>query len=159
LRIGVSTAKGLCFGYGIPLIAIDTLQVMTVLAMEKIKKSDEKTLFCPMIDARRMEVYCAMYQDNGTIFREVAAEIIDENSFVDLLKEYKIYFFGNGVEKCKSVITQPNAYFLENISPLAEKMTALAEQKFLKKEFVDTAYFEPLYLKEFQATVPKKKFM
>ncbi|MDR2853832.1 MAG: tRNA (adenosine(37)-N6)-threonylcarbamoyltransferase complex dimerization subunit type 1 TsaB [Prevotellaceae bacterium] len=156
LRIGVSTAKGLCFGYEVPLIAIDTLQVMTVAAMEELQLTDAQTLFCPMIDARRMEVYCAMYQADGTIFNAVSAEIITENSFADLLETHKIYFFGNGAEKCKAVLTHHNAHFLDNIRPLATNMVALANQKFAAQNFADTAYFEPFYLKEFQATTPKK---
>ncbi|GHV44232.1 tRNA (adenosine(37)-N6)-threonylcarbamoyltransferase complex dimerization subunit type 1 TsaB [Bacteroidia bacterium] len=158
LRIGVATAKGLCFGFNIPLIAIDTLQIMTVPALQKVKTLDEKILFCPMIDARRMEVYDALYQHNGTIFRNTKAEIITENSFEDVLKVKKIYFFGNGAEKCKNIFTHPNACFLENINPLAENMCALACDSFFNRKFVDTAYFEPFYLKEFQATKAKNIF-
>jgi tRNA threonylcarbamoyladenosine biosynthesis protein TsaB len=157
LRIGVSTAKSLCFGYNIPLIAVDTLQVMVIQAIKKVEKSDENALFCAMIDARRMEVYHALYQEDGAIFSAAQATIIDENSFADLLKVTKMHFFGNGADKCKAVLTHPNAHFLENIAPLAENMLTLANQKFMAKDFVDTAYFEPFYLKEFQATVPKNK--
>lgn len=156
LRIGVSTAKGLCFGYGIPLIAVDTLRIMSIPAIKKVNNAPENALFCPMIDARRMEVYDALFQKDGTMVQEVKADIIDENSFADLLQSHTVYFLGNGAEKCKSVLTHPNAHFIENIYPLAENMIELANKAFESNKFVDTAYYEPFYLKEFQATTPKK---
>lgn len=157
LRIGVSTAKGLCYGYDIPLIAVDTLKIISKNALTGITEKKD-VLLCPMIDARRMEVYTALYNTDLEVIRPVSAEIISENSFAEILEEKTIYFFGNGSGKCKSIITHPNARFLDNAVPLAENMMQLAEHKFSQKEFVDTAYFEPFYLKEFQATTPKKMF-
>ena len=155
LRIGVSTAKGLCYGYEIPLIAVSTLEVLTAEALKQA--TDKKdALFCPMIDARRMEVYAAFYNENGMIKSEISADIITSDSYTELLNNQLVYFFGNGAEKCKSTLTHSNARFIDNIVPLAENMIAFAEKSFVEKNFVDTAYFEPFYLKEFQATTPKK---
>lgn len=154
LRIGVSTAKGLCFGLDIPLIAVSTLEVLTTSALSNANISNN-ALFCPMIDARRMEVYDALYNANGEIIREIRADIIDDNSFKEYLLNNSIYFFGNGAEKCKSTLTHSNAHFINNLNPLAENMIPLAEKAFLKKEFVDVAYFEPFYLKEFYTTAKK----
>lgn len=155
LRIGVSTAKGLCYGYDIPLIEVSTLKVLTLEALKKVDNS-QNVLFCPMIDARRMEVYSAFYNNKLEIKSEIAAVIIEPNSYLEALEYQPIYFFGNGSEKCKSTITHPNAHFLENMVPLAENMISLAEQAFVDNNFVDTAYFEPFYLKEFYTTAPKK---
>ncbi|MDR2823895.1 MAG: tRNA (adenosine(37)-N6)-threonylcarbamoyltransferase complex dimerization subunit type 1 TsaB [Prevotellaceae bacterium] len=155
LRIGVSTAKGLCFGFEIPLLNVDTLQVMFEAARRQIAEIDEYALFCPMIDARRMEVYDAIYQADGTVFRPTVAEVITENSFAEILRDKTVHFFGNGAEKCKSLLQNPNSQFIDNIVPLAENMCELSLKKFLDKNFADTAYFEPLYLKEFMATKAK----
>lgn len=155
LRIGVSTAKGLCYGFEIPLIAVSTLEVLTAQALKLVDNKDN-VLFCPMIDARRMEVYAAFYNGNGEIKREIAADIIDENSYTEFLKHQPVYFFGNGAEKCKTTLTHPNALFLDNLIPLAENMIGFAEKAFMENNFVDVAYFEPFYLKEFQTTTPKK---
>ncbi len=156
LRIGVSTAKGLCYGFGIPLIAINTLELMTFAAQKTVQNAP--ALFCPMIDARRMEVYAAFYNNDLSTKREILADIIDENSYADILESQTVYFFGNGAEKCKTTLTHRNALFLDNIHPLAENMLPFAEKAFMAKQFVDVAYFEPFYLKEFQATIPKKLF-
>lgn len=155
LRIGVSTAKGLCYGYDIPLIAVDTLAVMTCEAAKRL--TDNSVLYCPMIDARRMEVYTAFYGAEAVKQTETSAEIITESSFADTLAAHRICFFGNGADKCKAVITHPNAQFLDDIVPLAQNMIGLAKAAFLRRDFVDVAYFEPFYLKEFQATVPRPK--
>lgn len=155
LRIGVSTAKGLCFGFGIPLIAVDTLRIICEDALTKFAIEKDAVL-CPMIDARRMEVYTALYNSDLEEIKQVSAEIINEDSFLDILESKKMYFFGNGADKCKSVITHPNALFISDVEPLAKNMMRQAEQKFSAGEFADTAYFEPFYLKEFQATTPKK---
>lgn len=157
LRIGVSTAKGMCYGLDIPLIAVSTLEVLAVPAIRMTKK-EENALYCPMIDARRMEVYDAVYQYDKTLVRDIQADIITSESFSDLLEKQPVYFFGNGAEKCKPLLTHSNARFLDGIVPLAENMIELALKSFDKKQFVDTAYFEPFYLKEFQTTVPKKTF-
>lgn len=157
LRIGVSTAKGLCYGLEIPLIAVDTLEIITEAALETVNESTNKSLFCPMIDARRMEVYACIFNSVLKKQTETEAKIIDENSFSEELKNTKIYFFGNGAAKCKDVIYSENAIFWDNIHPHAKHMIRIAEKAFLNKNFVDLAYFEPFYLKEFQTTTPKKQ--
>jgi tRNA threonylcarbamoyladenosine biosynthesis protein TsaB len=155
LRIGVSTAKGLCYGYGIPMIAVSTLEVLTVQALQ-LAKDAENALFCPMIDARRMEVYAAFYNAKGEIKREISADIIDSDSYFEILENQPVYFFGNGAEKCKTTLTHSNSRFIDNLVPLAENMISFAECAFAENNFVDVAYFEPFYLKEFQTTTPKK---
>jgi len=154
LRIGISTAKGLCYGLDIPLIAISTLEVLTANALQ-ITEIAANSLFCPMIDARRMEVYAAIYNQEGIIQREISADIIDENSYSEILENHSVYFFGNGAEKCKATLTHPNARFIDGMYPLAENMIVLAEKAYTEKKFVDVAYFEPFYLKEFYTTAPK----
>jgi tRNA threonylcarbamoyladenosine biosynthesis protein TsaB len=154
LRIGVSTAKGLCYGLDVPLIEVSTLEVLAVEALKQFQ-SAENTLFCPMIDARRMEVYAAFYNKKGEQKREISADIITSDSYTELLKDHVVYFFGNGAEKCKTTITHSNAHFIDNLVPLAENMISLAEKQFEAKQFADTAYFEPFYLKEFQTTTPR----
>jgi len=154
LRIGVSTAKGLCYGYGIPLISVSTLEVITVQALNRIQEK-ENALFCPMIDARRMEVYAAFYNEKGIIQRDIAADIITSDSYAEILDAQPVYFFGNGAEKCKTTLIHPNARFIEDLVPLAENMIPFAEKAIREKQFVDTAYFEPFYLKEFFTTAPK----
>ena len=161
LRIGVSTAKGLCFGANIPLLAVSTLQAMTKSLQEDGKGLDalnerEKAYFCPMIDARRMEVYTAFYNNSNELKREISADIIDENSFSEELKTREIVFFGDGSGKCKDVIKSENALFLDDLTPSASGMVELAELKFNNEDFEDVAYFEPFYLKDFVATTPKK---
>ena len=157
IRIGTATAKGLCFGYDVPLIAIDTLQIIATSALSKIENLQPTDLLCPMIDARRMEVYDEIFSTNLSSVEAVKADIIDENSFSGQLDKHKIFFFGDGSEKCKTVITHPNAVFVEKVFPEAQFMIALAEAKYAAQKFEDIAYFDPLYLKEFQATTPKKK--
>ncbi len=156
LRIGVSTAKGLCYGLDIPLIAVSTLEVLASEAI-KTRKDSDNVLFCPMIDARRMEVYAAFYDTNLNLRREISADIIDDESYAKILTDERVFFFGNGSEKCKSILTHSNAHFIENIVPLASNMIPLAVKSFIDKKFVDTAYFEPFYLKEFQTTTAKNK--
>jgi tRNA threonylcarbamoyladenosine biosynthesis protein TsaB len=155
LRIGVSTAKGLCYGFDIPLIAVSTLEVLTAQALKTIKNA-ENALFCPMIDARRMEVYAAFYNGKGEIKREISADIITSDSYTEILANQQVYFFGNGAEKCKTTLTHSNAHFIDNLVPLAENMIPFAERAFIGNQFVDVAYFEPFYLKEFQTTAPKR---
>jgi tRNA threonylcarbamoyladenosine biosynthesis protein TsaB len=155
LRIGVSTAKGLCYGLDIPLISISTLEVLTAQAL-KIESVERTALFCPMIDARRMEVYAALYNSKGEIQREIAPDIIDETSYSNFLEKQTVYFFGNGADKCKTTLSHPSAKFIDNLIPLAENMISFSNPKYEQKEFVDLAYFEPFYLKEFQTTTPKQ---
>lgn len=149
LRVGVSTAKGLCFGWSIPLIAIDTLLVM---AVEASKMNENNALLCPMIDARRMEVYTALY-DAGLNERNAnTAKLIDENSFSEELSKSEIMFFGNGAEKCKALIQHSNACFIENVHPLAKNMILHGVEAYRNQQFVDLAYYEPNYVKEFYTT-------
>lgn len=155
LRIGVSMAKGICYGRNIPLIAIPTPEVMTVPVL-LFQDLPEDALLCPMIDARRMEVYAAIYDRALKVKREISADMIDENSYSEFLAEHPVYFFGNGAAKCREKITHPNAHFIENIHPLAKWMFPLAERAMAEKDFKDVAYFEPFYLKEFVASTPKK---
>ncbi len=156
LRIGVSVAKGLCYGLDIPLIAVNSLEILGVSAAEN---SSEKMLFCPMIDARRMEVYTALYNHKGEEIEPVSAEIIDPAFHASYLASNKILFFGNGAEKCKTQINHPNAVFGEPQKTSAQFMQKLTEEKYNKKEFEDVAYFEPFYLKNFVATIPKNKIL
>ena len=154
LRIGASTAKGICYGLNIPLIPIDTLQILCAAAQAKLNKLKEDALLCPMIDARRMEVYTALYQSN-TLLRlgDIEAKIIDRDAFMEPLAQQDIYFFGNGSAKCSEVITSENAHFIEDIVPCACYIGHLAEQK-AKEQLLDVkqvAYYEPFYLKEFVA--------
>ena len=158
LRIGVSTAKGMCYALDIPLIAVNTLQSLAIGALQDYHLDDGlPVLFCPMIDARRMEVYCALFDKNNHEVRETKAEIIEPDSFQTYLESNKVIFFGDGAHKCKDVIQHPNAVFLENIFPSAANMVVIALGKFKNQEFEDVAYFEPFYLKDFVAGVPKVK--
>lgn len=152
LRIGVSSAKGLCYALGVPLIAVDTLQTIVV---EAIKRVGDDMLYFPMIDARRMEVYTALFDGNAKRLTEVEAKIIDENSFRELLEEGRVVFCGNGADKCRQVIRHPNAVFLDDIHPLSINMLPAAADKLKSGTVEDTAYFEPFYLKEFVGTKPK----
>lgn len=153
LRIGVSTAKGLCYSLDKPLIALNTLKSMAEGILSSHKKMiTPSSLLCPMIDARRMEVYCAVYNATGKEIKATAAEIIDENSFADLLKDHQLVFFGDGAAKCKSTFADNvNAIFIDDIYPSAKDMITAAEEAFTQKMFEDVAYFEPFYLKDFVA--------
>lgn len=155
LRIGVSMAKGICYGRNLPLIGIPTPEVMCVPLLLDEELSED-VLLCPMIDARRMEVYAALYDRALHPVREIEAVIIDESSYEDYLNRGPVYFFGNGAAKCKEKILHPNARFVEDIHPLAKWMFPLAEKAFARGDFKDVAYFEPFYLKEFVASKPKK---
>jgi len=156
LRIGVSTAKGLCYGLDIPLISVGTLDIMTVAALNSI--NEKEALLCPMLDARRMEVYAAVFNTGLEMVRPIAADIVDNNTYKEILDQNSVYFFGNGMNKCKPVLQQhAHAHFIDEIIPLAENMIPLALKAYQQKQFVDTAYFEPFYLKEFHTTESKKK--
>ena len=156
LRIGVSVAKGLCYGWSKPLIAVDTIKAQGAFFIRKNPEHADN-LLCPLFDARRMEVYTALYKSDLSEILPVQAMIIDENSFEFFLKENKIAFFGTGAEKCKEIIKHPNAFFVNDISPSSSGVAVLAEDMFIKKEFADVAYFEPYYLKEFIAGKPSRK--
>ena len=155
LRIGVSMAKGICYGRNLPLIAIPTLEVMSVPVLLQQDLPDD-ALLCPMIDARRMEVYAAIYDRALNMKRPIAADIVGESSYLEYLDSQPVYFFGNGAAKCREKITHPNAHFIEGVCPLARWMFPLAEKALASKDFKDVAYFEPFYLKEFIASTPKK---
>lgn len=156
LRIGVSEAKGLSYGLNIPLIAIPTPKIM---ASMKREAAEENTLLCPMIDARRMEVYATFFDRSLNVIRATSADIVTADSYTDLLEKHSVLFFGNGAEKCKKTITHPNARFLSDVHSLASGMLSLAEKAFAEGNFENVAYFEPFYLKEFVATVPKNKIL
>ena len=161
LRIGVSTVKGLCFTLEKPLIAVNTLQAMarSVYDLRTTNRSEIVNLLCPMLDARRMEVYCAIYHsDTMEVFEPTQAKVIDETSFSDLLQHNKIIFFGDGAEKCRAILNKnPNAVFLhEVINPSAKSIGILATRAFENNVFENVADFEPYYLKEFMTTTPKK---
>lgn len=157
LRIGVSMAKGVCYGRNLKLISLPTLQIMTVpVLLCHADELPEDALLCPMIDARRMEVYTALYDRALKPVMEVQPMVIDCKSFEDTLAQHPVYFFGNGSNKCKDVISHPNAHFIDGITPLAKWMSPLAEKKHANEDFEDVAYFEPFYLKEFVALKSKK---
>jgi tRNA threonylcarbamoyladenosine biosynthesis protein TsaB len=159
LRIGVSTAKGICFALDKPLLAVDTLQSMAKGFIEAHKNEiTEYDLLCPMIDARRMEVYTALFDAGGNMIQPTEAKIIDEDSFSDLLIEHRIWFFGDGAQKCKSSFSnKSNVLIVEDFNPSAAHLSELAEMCFQSGDAEDLAYFEPFYLKEFIAGLPKVK--
>lgn len=156
LRIGVSMAKGICYGRELKLIAIPTLEVLCVPVLLYHEELPEDALLCPMIDARRMEVYAAIYDRALRTVRPIGADIVDENSYLEYLEQHPVYFFGDGASKCREKITHPNAHFLPDIVPLAKYMGPLAEKAVANGRYEDVAYFEPFYLKEFVASKPKK---
>ncbi len=150
LRIGVSAAKGLCFAFDKPLISINTLESLSHSV------SIKKGFVIPMLDARRMEVYSAIYDKNHQQIREIKAEVIDENSFIDVLEKNKVCFLGDGANKCKEIITHKNAVFVDDKFPSANEMAKLSYDKYKKNDIEDVAYFEPFYLKDF-IVIPEKK--
>lgn len=156
LRVGVSMAKGVCYGQNLKLISVPTLELLSVPVLLIHDDLPEDALICPMLDARRMEVFTALYTRALRPVVDVQAMVIDENSFKEHLDKHPIYFFGNGAEKCKAVINHPNAHWFDGIELNAKYMAPLAEKKFLRGEYEDVAYFEPNYLKEFVAIKAKK---
>ena len=150
LRIGVSAAKGLCFSLDLPLISCDTLKCLAL--------SSEATegFIVPLLDARRMEVYSAVFSEGNDAVRNIQAEIIDENSFQEYLDQGLVTFLGDGAAKCKDIITHSNATFEDGKFPSSSKMAKLSFEKFVNKDFEDVAYFEPFYLKDFVVTTKKK---
>ena len=156
LRIGTSTAKGLCYALDIPLISVPTLQAMAY-GLSKESNYSNDTLYCPMIDARRMEVYSAFFNSKNEFVRETQADIIDETSYLDYLSDSKIVFFGDGSAKCKEIFSSnSNALFIDDFHPSAQYLSFIAMVKFNAQQLEDTAYFEPYYLKDFVAGKPKK---
>lgn len=156
LRIGVSEAKGVAYGRDAKLLSLPTLKLLTVPILLGHEELPEDALLCPMIDARRMEVYCALYDRALNEVVQTQALVIDSDSFKDYLDKQPIYFMGNGADKCVETIQHPNAHFIKNIVPRAKNMIPLAEMAMAKEQFEDVAYFEPFYLKEFVATKSKK---
>ncbi|MFL1010778.1 tRNA (adenosine(37)-N6)-threonylcarbamoyltransferase complex dimerization subunit type 1 TsaB [Flavisericum labens] len=150
LRIGVSAAKGLCFALDKPLISVPTLEALA----HKVNQKDG--IIVPMLDARRMEVYSAIFDSNYYEIRETQAQILDENAFAEYLQRGKVYFVGNGVEKTKLLLNHDNAVFVENELPSANEMSRIAYSKYQKNNMEDVAYFEPYYLKDFVALKSKK---
>jgi len=164
LRIGVAAAKGLCFALNLPLIAVDTLHSLAIqcidthfATMQHNSNPATPILFCPMIDARRMEVYCCLYDQHGKPMGSVEAKIIHSESFDDVLQNHQIVFFGNGAAKSATVIQHPHALFLDGVAASVRGMSLSAAEKFHSKEFEDIAYFEPFYLKDFVAAAPRVK--
>ena len=159
LRIGVSTAKGICYAADLPLMAIDTLEAMAYGMKAKLgSQIGENDLLIPMIDARRMEVYAAVFDAQLNKINDTAALVIDENSFEDLRKDHHLWLFGDGAQKLKKVFeNQPNISIVEGFRPSAAYMLPLAEKALRNHDFVDVAYFEPFYLKDFIAGKPHVK--
>ena len=155
LRIGVSMAKGVCYARSLKLVAVPTLQLMCVPVLLREAVADDSALLCPMIDARRMEVYAALYDRSLRTVRETGADIVDGLTYKQWLDERPVYFFGNGARKCMEAINHPNAHFIEGIRPLAKWMMPLAERRWLNSQFEDVAYFVPFYLKDFVAKMPR----
>ena len=155
LRIGVSLAKGVCYGRALPLIAVPTLKVLCVPVLLGKEELPEDALLVPMIDARRMEVYSAVYDRALKEVRPIQADVVTAETYQEYLNRGPVYFFGNGAQKCQAVIQHPNARFIVGIHPLAKNMFPLAERSMHLQEFQDVAYFEPFYLKEFVAIKSK----
>ena len=155
LRIGVSMAKGICYGRNLKLIAVPTLELLCVPVLLR-EIPEEDALLCPMLDARRMEVYSGIYNRALKPVREVGADIVTAETYKDYLDEHPMYFFGNGAKKCMDVVNHPNAHLIEGIEPLAKWMQPLAERRLLNGTTEDVAYFTPFYLKDFVAKMPKK---
>lgn len=156
LRVGVSTAKGLCFGAGIPLIAVGTLDTLVYQAADEGLLPAGCRHVVPMVDARRMEVYTAVFTPDGRQLTDTRPQVIEPDSFADLLAEGPVLFIGDGADKCRETLTHPNARFVQ-CCPKASAMLRPAFAAWNEKRFEDTAYFEPFYLKEFIATVPRHK--
>ncbi len=161
LRIGVSVAKGICYALGKPLISVGTLDALAYQVahnpLDYGLTLDSSALLCPMIDARRMEVYTALYNHKGTPITGIEARIIDENSYTPELETREVIFFGNGAAKCKLALNHSNARFPGEVLASARFMSFLAYNRYNLREFEDVAYFEPFYLKDFVATIPKNK--
>ena len=156
LRIGVSVAKGLCLALDKPLIGINTLEALA-LQVTACHADTSHSLFCPMLDARRMEVYTAVFDNHLQSVMPTTALILDESSFAEFLEKQPVFFFGNGAGKLKNLLShQKQAFFLEDLHPSARQTGTLASRQFEKQQFEDTAYFEPYYLKEFMGTLSKK---
>lgn len=155
LRIGISMAKGICYGRNLKLIAVPTLELLCVPVLLR-EIPEEDALLCPMLDARRMEVYAGIFDRALKPVREIGADVVTAETYKSYLDERPIYFFGNGAKKCMDTINHHNAHLIEGIEPLAKWMQPLAERRMLNEQFEDVAYFVPFYLKDFVAKMPKK---
>ena len=155
LRIGVSMAKGICYGRNIKLLAVPTLELLAVPILLHHESIEEEALLVPMIDARRMEVYSAVYDRSLKAVRAIQADVVDGDTYKEFLDKGSVYFFGDGAEKCMEVINHPNAHLIENIEPVAKNMFPLAEKRMAEGKFEDVAYFVPFYLKDFVAKQAK----
>lgn len=155
LRIGVSVAKGLAYGAGIPLIAVSTTELM----YHGARRAGDYDYYCPMIDARRMEVYSAVYDKEDRVIKGISAEVIRKDSFAEILDKGRVLFFGSGSGKCREIISHPSASFDNKFRISSEYMCHPAHEALENKRFEDVAYFEPLYLKDFIATIPKKNIL
>ena len=155
LRIGVSMAKGVCYALNLPLLSVPTLELMCVPVLLRNEEIEDEALLCPMIDARRMEVYAALYDRALKPVRGVQADVVDADTYRQWLEDRPVYFFGNGAAKCMDTINHPNAHLIEGIEPVAKWMMPLAERKMLNDIHEDVAYFVPYYLKDFVAKQPK----
>lgn len=155
LRIGVSMAKGICYGRDAKLISIPTLELLCVPVLLGHDEIEDDAFLCPMLDARRMEVYAGIWNRALKPVREISADIVTADTYKEYLDQHPIYFFGNGAAKCMDTIGSDNAHLIENIYPLAKNMMPLAEQRFNRGMFEDVAYFTPSYLKDYVAIKPK----
>lgn len=155
LRIGVSMAKGICYGRNTKLLAIPTLELLAVPVLLHHEEIEENALIVPMIDARRMEVYAQVFDRSLKTIRPIHADIVDENTYQEYLDKGPVYFFGNGAEKCMKVINHPNAHLITGIEALAKNMLPLAEKRIAEEKFEDVAYYVPFYLKDFVAKEAK----
>lgn len=156
LRIGVSMAKGICYGRSVKLLSVPTLHLLCVPVLLREQIQEENTLLCPMLDARRMEVYAQLFDRALNEIRPIQADVVDADTYKSYLDERPVYFFGNGAEKCIEVINHPNAHLIKNVEPLAKNMFPLAEKRMMNEQFEDVAYFVPFYLKDFVAKTPNK---
>ena len=156
LRIGVSMAKGICYGRGAKLIAVPTLELLAVPVLLGEHPEADDALLVPMLDARRMEVYAQVFDRALKEVRPIRADIVDADTYKEYLDKGLVYFFGNGAAKCMDVINHPNARLVKGIEPLAKNMAPLAEKRFVEQKFEDVAYYVPFYLKDFVAKMPKK---
>lgn len=155
LRIGVSMAKGVCYGRSLKLVSVPTLELLCVPVLLR-ELVEEGALLCPMLDARRMEVYAGLYDRALRPVREVRADVVDADTYRQWLDRQPVYFFGNGAGKCMEAIAHPNARYIDGIEPLAKWMQPIAERRLMQGQTEDVAYYVPFYLKDFVAKMPKK---
>jgi tRNA threonylcarbamoyladenosine biosynthesis protein TsaB len=156
LRIGVSMAKGICYARDLKLLSVPTLELLAVPVLLHHEEIEEEALLCPMLDARRMEVYAGIYDRALRPVRPIQADVVAGDTYKQYLDEHPVYFFGNGAQKCMEAIGHPNARLISGVEPLAKWMMPLAEKRFLDGQFESVAYFVPFYLKDFVAKMPKK---